>query len=293
MSEKNEDKNQEPTQYELDLEHAQQQMAYEEEEEIQDTGEEKGEEEQEPQTDEEEMSFEEEARQEGWVPLEEWKGRKDDWVDAETFVRRGREILPIVNSKLSRTEKELEELRKKFDRYEHASKEAMKRQQKKHMEELEDIRKQAFEDQDYEKFREVEQEMEDLKKDEKGEEDDIQQHPAVRDFLSKNPWYGQDEDLTAYADAISAKMELPNATPEERLEKLSERVKQAFPHKFEDKTKARRRVVEPGRPSQRKPKSKKPSYDDLPDEAKKACQEFVNEYGLMTEQEYVDSYFSQ
>ena len=37
-----------------------------------------------------------EARLFGWVPNEEFRGSEDDWVDAEVFVKRGKEINPIL-----------------------------------------------------------------------------------------------------------------------------------------------------------------------------------------------------
>lgn len=40
--------------------------------------------------------YESEARQLGWHPQAEFRGNADDWVDAETFVRRGEQQLPIM-----------------------------------------------------------------------------------------------------------------------------------------------------------------------------------------------------
>ena len=37
-----------------------------------------------------------EAESQGWVPKERYRGNEADWVDANTFVKRGREILPIL-----------------------------------------------------------------------------------------------------------------------------------------------------------------------------------------------------
>jgi hypothetical protein len=51
------------------------------------------------------------ARTMGWVPKEEYKGNPDNWRDANEFVRRGEEILPIVqerNRDLTRRLTELE-----------------------------------------------------------------------------------------------------------------------------------------------------------------------------------------
>lgn len=45
-----------------------------------------------------ERNYEQEARDMGWVPLDEWNGDPDNHRSAEDFVRRGEEILPIVNA---------------------------------------------------------------------------------------------------------------------------------------------------------------------------------------------------
>jgi hypothetical protein len=50
-----------------------------------------------------------EARRYGWRPQDQYKG-KDTWVDAEEFVRRGRESLPILKSKLDTAEGRLAKL---------------------------------------------------------------------------------------------------------------------------------------------------------------------------------------
>lgn len=57
-------------------------------------------------TDTGEVAVEVAARQLGWVPQEDFRGASDKWVDAETFVRKGRTQLPILlenNRRLERT----------------------------------------------------------------------------------------------------------------------------------------------------------------------------------------------
>lgn len=47
-----------------------------------------------------------EARQLGWVPKEDFRGDPEKWVDAESFVERGKHIMPILrqnNAKLEQT----------------------------------------------------------------------------------------------------------------------------------------------------------------------------------------------
>ena len=43
-----------------------------------------------------EQQIESRAREMGWVPKEEFKGKEDRWVDADAYVERGEHILPIV-----------------------------------------------------------------------------------------------------------------------------------------------------------------------------------------------------
>lgn len=56
-----------------------------------------------------------EAREMGWVPRDEFRGPDDQWRDAKEFVRRGKEILPIMRSQLSREKAARESDRKEFE----------------------------------------------------------------------------------------------------------------------------------------------------------------------------------
>ena len=66
---------------------------------------------------------ESEARSQGWVPQEEFRGKEDDWVDAETFVRRGKEIMPILRKNNEKLLKELAEAKKAAEEAREAAKE--------------------------------------------------------------------------------------------------------------------------------------------------------------------------
>lgn len=57
------------------------------------------------------VDVEKEARALGWSSKEEWRGRPTDWVDAETFVEKGKHILPIVNERNQTLQREVSELR--------------------------------------------------------------------------------------------------------------------------------------------------------------------------------------
>src|SRR5579864_8657714 len=41
-----------------------------------------------------------EAMEQGWVPLDRWHHKPEEWIDAETFLKRGRELNPFLNKAL-------------------------------------------------------------------------------------------------------------------------------------------------------------------------------------------------
>ena len=66
----------------------------------------------------------EEARSQGWVPKEEFKKDPKSWVDADVFVERGHQILPLVrkhsenlSKELAATKEQLKELRETAEEF--------------------------------------------------------------------------------------------------------------------------------------------------------------------------------
>lgn len=60
------------------------------------------------------VELEREAKELGWVPKEQFRGPEDQWRDADEFVARGREILPIVKANNRKLLNELEAARKEL-----------------------------------------------------------------------------------------------------------------------------------------------------------------------------------
>ena len=54
-------------------------------------------------------TLEDRAAQMGWVPVDKFRGDPAHWVDAETFVKKGEEVMPILRANNRR----LEEKRRK------------------------------------------------------------------------------------------------------------------------------------------------------------------------------------
>ncbi len=57
------------------------------------------------------MSVEQEARQLGWVPQEEFRGNPDRWIDAESYLERGKTIMPILKENNRHMQAEIMELK--------------------------------------------------------------------------------------------------------------------------------------------------------------------------------------
>jgi hypothetical protein len=51
------------------------------------------------------------AKEMGWAPIEEWRGDPEKWIDAETFISRGEEILPIVRANNRKLQDEVTSLK--------------------------------------------------------------------------------------------------------------------------------------------------------------------------------------
>ena len=59
--------------------------------------------------------IEKEAHNLGWVPLEQFRGDPEKWVDAETFVKRGQEIMPILRKNNEALQSTVGQLQAKID----------------------------------------------------------------------------------------------------------------------------------------------------------------------------------
>jgi hypothetical protein len=75
-----------------------------------------------------------EAESQGWVPKDKFRGNESDWVDADTFVKRGREILPILRKNnenlikdLNATKEQLKEFRQAAEEFKQFQREAYER----------------------------------------------------------------------------------------------------------------------------------------------------------------------
>ena len=267
-----------------------------------------------PQEAPEASQFESEARAQGWVAAEEFRGSETDWVDAETFVRRGKEIMPILRKNNEKLLKELGEAKKIAEEAREAAKEFREYQKQQferktkdlegQLEQLKQAKRDAITQGDGDRAIAIDDAMDDLKEqrleakqdlkaaEEKAKEvPQVTADPTLNEWMDRNDWFGKDTRLTGMANGLGVELRRENPALQGKafLDKLDEELANMLPEKF-----GKKRVQNPmegssngtARPSVG---SGKKSYNALPAEAKAACDKFVKQ-GLMTKEQYVAEY---
>jgi hypothetical protein len=256
-----------------------------------------------------------EAESQGWVPKERFRGNESDWVDADTFVKRGREILPILRKNnenlikdLNNTKEQLKEFREaaeEFKRFQRESYERKASDYEKRIQDIKESRAQAITDGDGQKvnalddaldeakenFKEAKQAVKDVAATKEPVEDTSTSiDPGLQVWLDRNTWFGQDRRMTSMVNGIgeSLRLEFPGLKGQPFLDKLDEAIAEEFPNKFggNKKKNSGSSPVESGSGRQSRGSSNAQSYDNLPPEAKAACDRFVKQK-LMTRESYV------
>ena len=110
-------------------------------------------------------------------------------------------------------------------------------------------------------------------------------------WLDRNSWFGQDKRMTSIVNGIgeSLRLEFPLLKGQPFLDKLDEVLIEEFPNKFGAKKQSSTSRVESGAGRQGRSGSNAQSYDNLPAEAKTACDRFVKQK-LMTREQYVQDF---
>jgi hypothetical protein len=254
-----------------------------------------------------------EAESQGWVPKERFRGNESDWVDADTFVKRGREILPILRKNnenlikdLNSTKEQLKEFREAAEEFKKFQRDAYERKAQdyeKRIQEIRESRAQAISDGDGQKVNALDDALDQAKDELKEAKQAVKDadkapietpasteiDPGLQVWLDRNTWFGQDKRMTGMVNGIgeSLRLEFPMLKGQAFLDKLDEVLAEEFPGKFggEKKSSANRVESGSGRAS-RGSSSSAQSYDNLPSEAKAACDRFVKQK-LMTRDQYV------
>ena len=258
--------------------------------------------------------YESEARAQGWVAKEEFRGSEDDWVDAETFVRRGKEIMPILRKNNEKLLKELGEAKKMAEEARETAKEFREFQKQQferktkdlevQLEQLKQAKREAITQGDGDRAIAIDDAMDDLKEQRIEAKEELKAaeaktkevqpvttDPVLNSWMEKNDWFGPDKRMTTVANAlgIEIRREFPNLNGQPFLDKLDQELREAMPEKFGKRAVPNPMEGAPNGTARPSVSSGKKSYANLPPEAKAACDKFVKQ-GLMTKEAYVAEY---
>ena len=267
---------------------------------------------QEPDQQQVNEGVEKEARLFGWVPKEEFRGSETDWVDADTFVKRGKEINPILRKnnellmkKLDEKAKEIDDIKASVEEFKKFQKEAYERKQAELQSEIASLKvqkKEAIAEGNGDLVVQLDDRLDELKDAQREAKEEakapppqpapqVQTDPDIQEWLGRNPWFGQDQEMTDVSNGLGAtvRKQFPLLSGRAFLDKLDERIAEYFPTKTSLK-KARGSAVDSTGNVRAGGSSGKKTYDNLPPEAKAACDKFVKQGLFKTKQEYVDNY---
>jgi hypothetical protein len=245
-----------------------------------------------PEVDEETLA---EAKRQGWVPQEDYNGPEDKWVNADTFVKKGKEINALLRKDNEFLKREVSEMKSTMMEFKKFHADTEKRAYERAMLDLREQKKEAIAAGDGEKVLQVDDAIDELKtarKEERVSAPPQAIDPAFIEWQDDNRWFGKDTELTAEANLIGevVKRQNPNLIGSEFLEEVTKRVKRMYPEKFTNANRNRPNPVEGSTAKPSGPRGK--GFNDLPPEAKQACQKFEKQ-GLVTRDQYIKEYFGE
>lgn len=149
--------------------------------------------------------FEAEARLHGWTPKDDFKGDPSRWVDAETFVTRADEVMPLLKKKTQHQDREIAELKRTVKRL-------AKAEQAAYDNALADLRAKAeaaVESGDLAAFRKVDGQIETLRKEAEADADPTHgedPQEAYEAFRETNAWYDKANLASASEMEVDARL---------------------------------------------------------------------------------------
>lgn len=246
-----------------------------------------------------EPSIEDRAKEMGWRPLSEFKGDESRFVDAETFVKKGEEVLPIVRANAKKAEEalakanaEIAEMKDSFKEFRKYHSQTEQRALDRARKELEREMSEAVEAKDHRAVREIAADMaalsKDVQTDDQGNPYQSPDHAkTLNAWRGENPWFGADSVMTAAANAVANELEQSGVKGAEQLAEVAKRMRAEFPHKFENANRRTPAAVEGSTPTRKPGKT----WADLPPEARAIADKWVKQ-GLVTKETYVKDYFA-
>lgn len=250
----------------------------------------------------------EQAKLLGWVPKEQFKGRESEWIDADEFVRRGEQILPIVKDNLRRVTADLKVAKAEIakfgqtaEEFRRFTEEAQQRKEAEWAQEMDALKgklAQAVEDGDGKAttrlMDEIEEHKEDKPKARPAQDATPTVDPAFTAWRAENPWY-ENEALQEAAIAQGVFLNKKHGYVGQKLyDAVKVQMVKLFPDEVEDSSSGDNGGMFDGsagskrRSSSGRPKEK--TYENLPDYAKAACDRFLAKGFIKSKEQYVKNF---
>jgi hypothetical protein len=226
------------------------------------------------------------AMEKGWRPKEEYQGDPERWRSAEVFL-----ALDEPLKRIEHQSKEMRALREALQAFKEHHTKVEASAFDRALTSLKAEKRQAILAGDTEKQLEIEDQVDAIKEQKAVVLAEARKpvvaevppvHPEFAAWQSKNSWYSTDEAMTAVADRIGQQLHSQGMSPAQALVKITERIKEEFPHKFKPAGASRAAAVEG---SSRSGGSRSSGGDDLSDQERDIMRKIVRS-GVMTEEQY-------
>lgn len=247
------------------------------------------------------------ARNIGWRPLEEYRGPKEKWIDADAFMDKVQRETPIMRERLRTLGGEAERLRRenaelKRERDEgwgeivKRSRSAEERGYQYAVDQIEAQMEEAVNNADTATYKALKKQRDALDKMRPGPEAKPaakpngpapEADPAIAAWVDQNPWFNTDRKLNHVAISLEAALmaEKPYLSTADRLREVREEVERRFPEKFTNAARAApAAAARPGPQGVRPPAKKAKTEADLPPEARATMERLVRQKVLTKEQ---------
>lgn len=205
------------------------------------------------------------ASEKGWKPKEHYQGPDDLWKPASDFLRH----MPGTRD----LKREVKDLKGTIDRIAATADRQVKREVREATKEIQARFDAAVDAQDKAGASAAANEMRELER----EQSAPSESPETR-FANDNPWYGQDDDATAYAVSVSQREAAKGTSVDGQLKAAAAAVKKRFPELFEgavdDSAKPAPKTLTLNTPGRSVDRGGGKTFADMPPAAKAAADRF-------------------
>lgn len=235
------------------------------------------------------------AKRMGWTPKDDFRGNPEKWVDADAFVARADEELPLNRAEIRRLHQTITNMGQQLAQMQGSQGRIASAAYQRAVEDLERQKLAAVAVGDTQSYQALNQQVARVQQ-EYAPLIQPQQRNAVptevMDWVTENPWFDHDPELRHMATAMEVieSQKTPNAAPRVVLERVKAEIQRRYPEKFNNGARSAPASVE-GVPDARGGKrGGKLTFADLDAETKAACDKFVKQGVFKTRDDYVKSY---